>query len=31
MRADQVCLISPIEQNKIVVGWDNMQHKRYFE
>ena len=28
---DKVALISPLEQNKTVVAWDNKLHKRYFE
>lgn len=31
MTANQICLISPIEQNKVVIGWDNKPHKRFFE
>jgi hypothetical protein len=28
---DNICLISPIEQNKTVITWDGKPHKRYFE
>ena len=31
IRPDKVALISPLEQNKTVVAWDNKPHKRYFE
>ena len=27
----RVCLISPLEQNKTAVSWDNKPHRRYFE
>jgi hypothetical protein len=31
VRPEKVALISPLEQNKTVVAWDNKLHKRYFE